>query len=214
MTAVHPIASLRRFVRSREVTSAQERCDLCHASVGIVHRHLFDTTARRLTCACDACALLFPQQGPAKYVPVPRDASRLDDFRITDAQWDALSVPIGLAFFSRQFSADLSARPRINAVYPSPAGTTEAELPFDAWQELAAENPVLNSFDADVETLLVNRTRHHRDYYRAPVDRCYELAGTVRKHWRGLSGGQDVWEAIDRFFENLTSENFTPGDHA
>jgi hypothetical protein len=22
-------------------------------------------------------------------------------------------------------------------------------------------------------------------------------------HWRGLSGGREVWEEIDRFFENL-----------
>jgi hypothetical protein len=103
-----------------------------------------------------------------------------------------------LAFFS---CASDSAR--VRATYPSPAGTVESELAIESWEDLSAQNPVLKSLEPDVETLLVNRTRHARDYYIAPIDRCYELAGTVRRHWRGLSGGATVWEEIDRFFARL-----------
>jgi hypothetical protein len=35
------------------------------------------------------------------------------------------------------------------------------------------------------------------------MDECYSLVGLIRMHWRGLSGGREVWEEIDRFFENL-----------
>ncbi|HWF10097.1 MAG TPA: DUF5947 family protein [Bryobacteraceae bacterium] len=200
MTATHPIQSLRRFVPA-VATRARERCEMCSLPLGAAHRHLFDSSSRNLICACDACVLLFPGSGEAKYRAVPRRVRRLVDFTITDAQWNGLAIPIGLAFFFRQPDAE-----RIVAIYPSPAGTTESELPLESWNELADVNPTLRSLEPDVETLLVNRTRQARDYYIAPIDRCYELAGTVRKHWRGLSGGSAVWEAIDQFFARMNAE--------
>jgi len=56
---------------------------------------------------------------------------------------------------------------------------------------------------ADVEALLVNRSQDAREYFIAPIDKCYELVGTIRVHWRGLSGGDEVWRAIDKFFAQL-----------
>lgn len=199
MTSAPPIASLRRFVRPRAAAGPVERCDLCSRQLGVAHRHLFDPRARRLLCACDACALLFPRTGESYYLPVPRRVQRLPGFVISDPQWEAMGIPIGLAFFIPQ-----PGNRRIAAIYPSAAGSTESELPADAWDELVGANPILKTLEADVETLLVNRTRGCRDYYIAPVDRCYELTGIVRKHWRGLSGGSELWEAVERFFSCLT----------
>jgi hypothetical protein len=89
------------------------------------------------------------------------------------------------------------------AVYPSPAGATESALPLDAWEEFAADNPALGDLEPDVEALLVNRVGPARDYFRVGIDRCYKLAGIIRTHWRGFSGGTDVWTEIGRFFDNL-----------
>jgi len=36
-----------------------------------------------------------------------------------------------------------------------------------------------------------------------PIDECYKLVGLIRAHWRGLSGGTEVWQEIGRFFEAL-----------
>lgn len=36
-----------------------------------------------------------------------------------------------------------------------------------------------------------------------PIDDCYDLVGLMRPRWKGLSGGQEVWEEIERFFERL-----------
>ena len=66
-----------------------------------------------------------------------------------------------------------------------------------------AENPVLREFEPDVEALLVNRVGPAREYYRVGIDECYKLAGLIRIHWRGLSGGQAVWDEIGRFFAGL-----------
>ncbi len=60
----------------------------------------------------------------------------------------------------------------------------------------------------DVEALLVNRLGAARgsdvaEYYLAPIDECYKLVGLIRSHWRGLSGGSEVWPQIGQFFAQL-----------
>ena len=189
------LASLRRLARA---AAAQERCELCSAALPPAHAHLVEPATRRLACACDACAVLFSGQGAGKYRRVPRDVRLLDDFRLDDLAWEGLQLPIDLAFFLHSTPAG-----RVVAFYPSPAGATEAVVPPEAWQALVEDNPVLRQFEPDVEALLVNRVGAARDCYRVGVDRCYELVGLIRTHWRGLSGGTAVWEEVARFFAGL-----------
>ena len=56
--------------------------------------------------------------------------------------------------------------------------------------------------------LLVNRVGMARgctpaEYYLVPIDECYKLVGLIRTHWRGLSGGTEVWREIGAFFAAL-----------
>ncbi len=122
----------------------------------------------------------------------------LPDFRLTDAAWEGLQLPINLAFFMPS-----SAAGRVVAFYPSPAGATESLVPLEAWQPLADDNPVLRDLESDVEALLVNRVGAAREHYRAGIDQCYKLVGLIRTHLRGFSGGPAVWEEIGRFFAGL-----------
>jgi hypothetical protein len=191
------LASLRRYVRPR-VAPARERCELCDAELAAEHSHLIEPATRRLACACEACALLFSGQAGGRYRRVPRRVRYLADFRLTDAAWDGLSLPIDLAFFVRSTPAG-----GVIALYPSPAGATEALVPPDAWEGLAAENPLLRDLEPDVEALLVNRVGGARDYFRVGIDECYKLVGLIRTKWRGLSGGQEVWGEIGRHFAGL-----------
>jgi hypothetical protein len=94
-----------------------------------------------------------------------------------------------------------SAAGRVVAFYPSPVGATESLLNVDAW-----DDRVLTELEPDVEALLVNRTRGRRECWIVPVDRCYELVGLVRTHWKGFGGGAEVWEALDGFFDRLRKE--------
>ena len=95
---------------------------------------------------------------------------------------------------------------RCIALYPGPTGATESMLSLDGWLQLVAANPVLSEMRPDVEALLVNRTKGSREYFLVPIDRCYALVGTIRRQWRGLSGGSEVWDAIGDFFDRLRLE--------
>ena len=185
-------ATLRRMARAR---GPAERCELCGAELGPVHAHLLESARRRLACSCDACAILFTGQHAGRYLRVVPQLRILANFQLSDGEWESLHLPIDLAFF-----LDSSAAGHVVAVYPSPAGPTEALVPANAWLEVVQRNPTLGSMAQDVEALLVNRTFGARDYFRVSIDECYRLVGLIRTHWRGLSGGTQVWAELARFF--------------
>jgi len=189
------LAALRRFVR--RAAAAEERCELCGAGLPAGHDHLVDPAARALKCACGACAVLFPG-GNGRFLRVRPRAELLRDMRLDDERWDALGIPVGLAFFFRS-----SAAGRVVAFYPSPAGATESLIGLDSWVSIEGETPVLGELQPDVEALLVYRVDGVREHYRVSIDHCYRLVGLVRVHWRGFSGGAGGWEEIGRFFAAL-----------
>jgi hypothetical protein len=194
------MAALRQFARKR---APVERCEMCSRELVPEHDHLVEPINRRILCACVPCAILFDGQDGTKYKRVPRRVLFLQDFQLTDAQWDGLTVPIEMAFFFRS-----TPHGKIIALYPSPAGPTESLLPLETWDDIAQANPILSQMEPDVTALLVNRVGHTRgytaaEYYLVPIDECYKLVGLIRAHWHGLSGGTEVWRQIGGFFAAL-----------
>lgn len=176
---------------------------MCSRELPQEHAHLVEPANRKLICSCDACAILFQGQSGTKYKRVPRDVLFLRDFQLSDGQWDSLMVPIEMAFFFKS-----SAHERVIALYPSPAGPTESLLSLEAWGDIEQANPALNKIEPDVNALLVNRIGYVRgtssaEYYLVPIDECYKLVGLIRAHWRGLSGGTEVWRELGAFFAAL-----------
>jgi Family of unknown function (DUF5947) len=204
--AVGPPVNARPFGRLQNLarrTRVVERCDLCGQEVAAVHEHLIDPATLHLSCACTACAILFASQKSAGFRRIPDRVRFLEDFDLTDAKWDALLIPIDLAFF---FHGSVENRTR--SFYPGPAGVTESLLPLDTWDEIVQANPRLATMQPDVEALLVHRARRSlgngpAEYFILPIDECYRLAGVIRANWKGLSGGTDVWREIAAFFEQL-----------
>jgi hypothetical protein len=207
---------LRQVARRRPTAEMAERCELCSAELAEVHQHLLEPKQRQIICSCDGCAVLFCGQQGAHYLRVPRRIRVLPDFQMPDLQWESMMIPINLAFFYYD-----SAGAKMMAMYPSPAGAIESLLSLEAWNEIAASHTVLASMEPDVETFLVNRVGATHEYYLVPVDECFRLVGIIRMHWRGLSGGTEVWKEINSFFTGLRSrstevrESATPEhDHA
>ena len=213
-------STLRRFAQEEAERAAEavaqeqaaqeqaglEFCELCGESILPEHRHLLEVSTREILCVCRPCSILFDREAASegRYRLIPDRHLFLQDFEMDDAQWDSLRIPVDMAFFFHSAPAE-----RVVAFYPSPMGPTESLLKLGTWEELEDRNSVLKGMERDVEALLVNRVRGAREHFLVPMDECYSLVGLIRMHWRGLSGGREVWEEIDRFFENLRKRSKT-----
>jgi hypothetical protein len=199
MSTTARLPGLRGLIRERVPA---ERCELCSAELSPHphHEHLFEPSTRQIRCSCTPCAILFPPEAEKRYRRVSRRLLYLDGFEMTDLQWGSLAIPVNMAFLHTSTNTG-----GVRAFYPSPAGATESLLSLEGWDQLTADNPLLVTLEPEVETLLINRVGGARDHYIAPIDRCFELVGLIRISWRGLSGGQEVWERIDTFFAELRS---------
>jgi hypothetical protein len=195
--------TLRDFARRERPL---ERCELCSQGLATTHSHLIEVARRKLLCTCEACAILFSGQG-VKFKRVPRRVRSVPCFELSDADWNGLMVPINMAFF---FESSLENR--VIALYPSPAGAMESLLALESWHDIVARNPILNEMESDVEGLLINRLGYSRgysaaEYYVLPIDECYKLVGLIRMHWKGLSGGTEVWQELGEFFTSLKARS-------
>lgn len=204
------VAALRRFASKR---TDVERCEICGSELSRDHPHLFDIQKRVLVCACEACMRTPAPVEGSVLRPVPKEVRSLPGFQITAAQWQSLMIPIDMAFFFK-----CSPQARVVAFYPSPAGAIESLLTLETWAEVANDNSAISEMIPDVEALLVNRVGLGRgvtpEYYIAPIDQCYRLVGLIRAHWRGLSGGTEVWREIGSFFSALKDRSSAPREAA
>jgi len=198
-----PVPSfLRQVARRRPISDGAERCELCSAELASVHQHLLDPRKREIACSCDGCAVLFCGQPGAHYLRIPCRIRALADFQMPNLQWESLMIPINLAFFYYDTPGS-----RMMAMYPSPAGAIESLLSLESWTEIAAQHVSLQKMEPNVETFLVNRVGGAHEYYIVPIDECFHLIGLIRMHWRGLSGGAEVWKHIHEFFANLKARS-------
>jgi Family of unknown function (DUF5947) len=192
------VALLQQMLQKRP--PAGERCDFCATPLSAEHSHLIELAERRIMCSCRPCYIVFEPEGAAqgKYRAIPTRYREIDEFGIADGQWDALQIPIGLAFFFYN-----SLEQRMVAFYPSPAGATESLLPLDTWDEIVAQYPLLGPLQPDVEAVLIQRTRERSRAFLIPIDAAYELVGLIRTSWKGFDGGEEAHRKIAGYFDKL-----------
>lgn len=195
------VTALRRLRSTSPAEPGQaaapaERCELCRTPIPDEHRHLLHLVERRIVCVCPTCWSL--RSGDPEFRPTGARTLFLEDLELPDEVWARFSIPIGLAFFMRS-----SAAGRVVAMYPSPAGPTECELPLDAWDELVELNPALAGLEPDAEGLIVNRLSEPHQHVLAPIDACYGLVGVVKASWEGISGGAGLNGAVSAYLEGL-----------
>ena len=186
-----------------------ERCELCAELIPDEHGHVVDIESRALMCACRPCYLVFTPRGAggSRFRAVPDRYVSFPDFALDDAQWDALQIPVGVAFFFMN-----SALGHVAAFYPGPAGATESLLSLTSWNEIVTANPDLATLVPDVEAFLVRSGGARQtgasdaECYLVPIDVCYELVGELRRLWKGFDGGTEAHEAIDAFFDRVRTK--------
>jgi hypothetical protein len=182
--------------------SETEKCELCATAIPAVHSHVADLEHSSLMCACRACYLLFThgQAARGRYRAIPDRYLTDPAHPLSVGDWDALEIPVGLAFFLND-----SRRGHVTGFYPSPAGATECELDLQSWAELAAGHPLLSAPAPDVEAVLISRSESAVEYFVVPIDVCYELAGRMRLYWRGFDGGEQARASITAFLADVRS---------
>ena len=192
-----PLGILQRIRQPPPAVRAGERCELCAADIPDDHSHVVDLDDRGLRCACRPCALLFTRQGAAggRFRTVPDRYLQAAGFQLSPGQWDALQIPVSVAFFFRN-----SAVGEVGGFYPSPAGATECLLPLDAWAAIETANPVVATVEPDVEAVLLRVAPPGFECFIVPIDACYELVGHLRRLWRGFDGGREAHDQIAAFF--------------
>jgi hypothetical protein len=181
-----------------------ERCEMCAELIADEHQHVVNVAGRQLMCVCRACYLLFTDtDAELRYRAVPDRYLAFGDFALDRRAWDALQIPVGMAFFFR--NSELG---RTVAFYPGPAGATESELDLDAWDAIRAADSRVSLLTDDVEALLVrvpDTENAQPQSYLVPIDACYEFVGRLRMLWRGFDGGQQARRFIDDFFARIAA---------
>ncbi|WP_040836131.1 DUF5947 family protein [Nocardia brevicatena] len=200
-----PFRVLRRISAEHPpAPRAGERCEMCAEPIADEHRHVVNIEGRQLMCVCRGCYLLFVDQKAAlRYRAVPDRYLAFPGFTIGRQEWDALEIPVGLAFFFRNSALDKTV-----AFYPGPAGATESELPLQQWNTILRRHPELDVLAPDVEALLIRVPEHGTaaaSCLLLPIDACYEFVGRMRLLWRGFDGGQDVRRYLDEFFTAVSA---------
>lgn len=195
-TARAPTGAFARLVERAASASAgaAESCELCREPIDRAHRHLLDTDDRTLLCVCYACSILFdrPAASNGHFRLLPQ--RRVSLARVSAAE---LGVPVGLAFFVPQPDGAVLAH------FPSPLGVTTGTVEPQRWASAVSACPVLDSISVSVEALLTNFARNRSEAWLVPLDDCYRLVAVIRGTWSGMSGGDEVWAAIDEFFTQL-----------
>ncbi|GFG96915.1 DUF5947 family protein [Mycobacterium timonense] len=203
-----PYDVLARIGNDRAPEPAGERCEMCADRIAEEHQHVVNVADRQLMCACRACYLLFTDShAELRYRAVPDRYLSFPDFALHRLVWEALQIPVGVAFFFTN-----SALGNTVAFYPGPAGATESELDMDVWDTIRGADRRVDLLADDVEALLVRVPDGPEDgelpqpeSYLVPIDACYEFVGRLRMLWRGFDGGQQAREFIDGFFDRLAA---------
>jgi hypothetical protein len=203
---IAPTPQLVQIQRARPREHPASTCEQCGSQIADAHRHLVDVEERRLMCSCAGCWERTQSGFFDRIHAVPVTSAPRPTLHMTDAHWDALQIPVGLAFFVVNGRTS-----RTFAFYPSPAGAVESLLSLDAWRDLTELNPWLASVAADVEAVVVRSAAVTRQSWQSavvPIDACYDLIGRIRVSWKGFDGGDGVRRAVDGFFdEHATGAN-------
>jgi len=215
MTSPYDVLSRIRSNRPPPETTG-ERCEMCAESIADEHQHVVNVGARQLMCVCRACYLLFTDsEAELRYRAVPDRYLKFGDFALDRRAWEALQIPVGVAFFFVN-----SALGRTVAFYPGPAGACESELDLDAWSAISRADLRVGLLADDVEALLVrvpfwdgpDAEAARPQCYLVPIDACYEFVGRLRMLLRGFDGGQEARQFIDGFFADIEARSVeTPG---
>ena len=100
MTSPYDVLARIRSTRAPEPVG--ERCEMCSEFIADEHQHVVNVAGRQLMCVCRGCYLLFTDsQAELRYRAVPDRYLAFPGFALDRRAWEALQIPVGMAFFFR-----------------------------------------------------------------------------------------------------------------
>ena len=109
-----------------------ERCEMCAEPIADEHQHVVNVEGRQLMCMCRGCYLLFTDTNAAlRYRAVPDRYLSFPEFALGRREWEALQIPVGLAFFFRNSVAGPDGR-----VLSGPGGRHRVRTGLTAWDAI------------------------------------------------------------------------------
>ena len=212
-----PFGVLRRVhAAARAAGTGRARATCAPSRSATTHSHVANIADRRLMCTCRGCYLLFTAAGgrrPADARGARRSTASSTTSRSPRQQWDDLAIPVDLVFLFRQSDAeDADGRAAARRLLPEPgrrdrvrarprrrgSGSPRRTRRSATWPTTSQAALLRRTGPGEFTCLLV------------PIDACYELVGLVRKHWTGFSGGAEVWQRIDEFFDRCRTPRCAP----
>ena len=135
---------------------------------------------------------------PDRYVSFP-------DFALTSTQWDALQIPVGVAFFFMNSTIEPGRR-----VLPEPGRRDgvaavarlvgrDRRRQSRIWRPAARRRGVPGAQRRPT----IGCATEQPECYLVPIDVCYELVGELRRLWKGFDGGTEAHAALDAFFDRV-----------
>jgi hypothetical protein len=198
------LSAVRRFTRrgsgSESSAEQQEHCDLCGNPIAETHEHLYDPRVRELACACQACAVLFPNKSDVRYRRLEMSVVPLRGLAIGPAELQGVGIPVSLLCLCP--SAEHN---RVFAWYPSAAGVVEGDVSTTQLETLVAAFPELGGVEPDLEALVIDARQAPARCFRVSIDVCHKLIGLLRAH-PGRSGFKAFERALLSLDEGLHAD--------
>jgi len=193
--ALHRLIGMLGMTR---LTAVQ--CEMCAAPLVEKQRHLLDLAHHTLLSICPACARSFGPRGAnaSLYRLIPTRHLALLDFQAADDSW---AGPVKVICLLRANETG-----SVLAVYLDPSGVRESIFDLDRWKTLRAANPLLESLEPDVETLLLQRMGPRPLAYIVPIDTCARLIHLLEDRRGKQEGECEIWQAVGSFFADLQAD--------
>ena len=118
---------------------------------------------------------------------------------MSGGRWEALDIPVGV----RVLSVGLGAEARGGVLSESGGGDRIGAAAGDMGRDGGGESATGRRWSRISRRCWSAGGATAMEAWIVPVDACYELAGRIRKNWKGFDGGGEAWREIDEFLTGL-----------
>ena len=134
-----------------------------------------EVSTREIMCVCRPCSILFDSEAASegRYRLVPDRLLNLEDFEMSDAQWENLRVPVDMAFFFYNTPAE-KGRGVLSQPHGADGVATGTARPGRSWRRATR---CWKTWSGTWRRSWSTGRGGRSDHFLVPIDECYKLVG-------------------------------------